>query len=64
MKFKCPGANLTFTFKCDKCYRVIVCLMSKYSYEEIYGRCYYCDDGRLKYIKNIQLYGLTLKRTL
>ena len=49
---------MTYTFKCDnkKCFKTIVCLMSKYDDSEYFGRCYYCALGKLKWIDNISLY--------
>ena len=51
---------MTYTFKCDndKCYKSIICLMSKYDEREYFGRCSYCQSGRLKWIKNIDLFGV------
>ena len=51
---------MTYTFKCDnkKCERNIICLMSKYDGSEYFGRCNYCQSGRLKWIKNIDLFGV------
>ena len=49
---------MTYTFQCDnkKCFRTIVCLMSKYDESEYFGRCNYCGSGRLKWRKNIDLH--------
>ena len=51
---------MTYTFKCDnkKCEKSIICLMSKYDGQEYFGRCNYCQSGRLKWIKNINLQGV------
>ena len=48
---------MTYTFKCDneKCKKKIICLMSKYDDREYFGRCSYCNSGRLKWIQNIDL---------
>jgi hypothetical protein len=48
---------MTYTFKCDneKCKKKIVCLLSKYDEREYFGRCSYCNSGRLKWIQNIDL---------
>ena len=48
---------MTYTFKCDnkKCEKTIICILSKYNEDEYFGRCNYCQSGRLKWIKNIDL---------
>ena len=48
---------MTYTFKCDneKCKKTLICIMSKYNDSEYFGRCNYCQSGRLKWIKNIDL---------
>ena len=49
---------MTYTFKCDnkECKKNIICLMSKYDGQEYFGRCNYCQSGRLKWIENVDLY--------
>ena len=51
---------MTYTFKCDneKCKKTLICIMSKYDDSEYFGRCNYCQSGRLKWIKNIDLLGV------
>ena len=51
---------MTYTFKCDneKCGKSIICLLSKYDESEYFGKCNYCSTGRLKWIKNIDLFGV------
>ena len=51
---------MTYTFECDnkKCKKKIICLMSKYDGNDYFGRCNYCQSGRLKWIKNICLKGV------
>ena len=51
---------MTYTFECDnkKCKKRIICLMSKYDGNDYFGRCNYCQSGRLKWIKNICLKGI------
>ena len=51
---------MTYTFKCEneKCKKSIICLMSKYDNSEYFGNCNYCSTGRLKWIKNIDLFGV------
>ena len=51
---------MTYTFKCDnkKCEKTLICIMSKYNDSEYFGRCNYCQSGRLKWIKNIDLLGV------
>ena len=51
---------MTYTFRCDnkKCNKTLICLMSKYDDNEYFGRCNYCQSGRLKWIKNIDLMGV------
>ena len=53
-------STMTYTFKCDneKCKKSIICLMSKYDNSEYFGNCNYCKSGRLKWIKNIDLFGV------
>jgi len=53
-------SSMTYTFKCDnkKCEKSVICLMSKYDGSEYFGRCSYCQSGRLKWIKNIDLLGV------
>ncbi len=48
---------MTYTFKCDnkKCEKTLICIMSKYNDSVYFGRCNYCQSGRLKWIKNIDL---------
>ncbi len=50
-------SQMTYTFRCDnkKCNKSIICLLSKYSGDEYFGRCNYCQSGRLKWIQNINL---------
>ena len=51
---------MTYTFKCDnkKCEKSLICILSKYNDDEYFGRCNYCGSGRLKWIKNINLFGI------
>ena len=51
---------MTYTFECDnaKCKKSIICLMSKYDGQEYFGRCNYCHSGRLKWIQNVDLFGV------
>ena len=51
---------MTYTFKCDnkKCEKTILCILSKYNDDDYFGRCNYCQSGRLKWIKNIDLLGV------
>ena len=51
---------MTYTFECDnkKCFKTIVCLLSKYDGQEYFGRCNYCHSGRLKWIQNVDLFGV------
>ena len=51
---------MTYTFKCDneKCKKRIICLLSKYDDSEYFGKCSYCKSGRMKWIKNIDLFGV------
>ena len=48
---------MTYTFKCDneKCEKTIICILSKYDESEYFGRCNYCNSGRLKWIQNINV---------
>ena len=58
MKFgKTNLSAMVYTFKCDnkKCEKTLICIMSKYNDSEYFGRCNYCQSGRLKWIKNIDL---------
>ena len=57
---------MTYTFKCDneKCKKSIICLMSKYDGQEYFGRCEYCNSGRLKWVKNIDLCGMLKERKI
>ena len=54
---------MTYKFECDnvKCMKSIICLMSKYDENEYFGRCNYCNSGRLKWIKNIDLHSVLQK---
>ena len=54
---------MTYTFECDnkKCFKTIVCLMSKYNGDDYFGRCNYCGSGRLKWRKNIDLHSVLKK---
>ena len=51
---------MTYTFKCDneKCKKSIICIFTNYDQQEYFGRCEYCKSGRLKWIKNIDLFGV------
>ena len=51
---------MTYTFECDnkKCKKTLICILSKYDETEYFGRCNYCQSGRLKWIKNINLFGI------
>ena len=51
---------MTYTFKCDnkKCKKTIICILSKYDEQEYFGRCNYCQSGRLKWIENVNLIGV------
>ena len=53
-------SQMTYTFECDnkKCKKRIICLLSKYDKQEYFGRCNYCQSGRLKWIQNINLKGI------
>jgi hypothetical protein len=53
-------STMTYTFVCDnqKCNKTIICLFSKYDEQEYFGRCNYCQSGRLKWAKNICLKGV------
>ena len=48
---------MTYTFKCDnkKCEKTIICILSKYNDDDYFGRCNYCQSGRLKWVQNISL---------
>ena len=53
-------SSMTYTFECDnkQCKKRIICLLSKYNEDEYFGRCNYCQSGRLKWIQNIDLKGI------
>ena len=53
-------SSMTYTFKCDnkKCLKTIICILSKYNGDEYFGRCNYCQSGRLKRVQNISLMGI------
>jgi len=53
-------SSMTYTFKCDneKCKKTLICILSKYDKNEYFGRCEYCKSGRLKWCKNIDLFGV------
>ena len=57
---------MTYTFKCDneKCKKTLICIMSKYNDSEYFGRCNYCQSGRLKWIKNIDLLGVLEEKNM
>ena len=57
---------MTYTFKCDnnKCEKTLICIMSKYDDSEYFGRCNYCQSGRLKWIKNIDLLGVLEEKNM
>ena len=59
-------SSMTYTFECDnqKCKKSIICLMSKYNGDEYFGRCNYCQSGRLKWCKNINLQGILKKHKI
>ena len=41
---------------CSK--KSIICIFTNYDQQEYFGRCEYCKSGRLKWIKNIDLFGV------
>ena len=47
---------MTYTFKCDneKCKKTLICILTNYE-SEYFGRCNYCQSGRLKWIQNIDV---------
>ena len=51
---------MTYAFKCDneKCKKSIICLLSNYNEDKYFGRCNYCQSGRLKWIQNIDLHSV------
>ena len=51
---------MTYTFRCDneKCKKTLICILTKYDNNDYFGRCEYCHSGRLKWIKNINLFGI------
>ena len=60
-------SEMTLTFKCDneKCKKTLICILSKYDESEYLreqqggmARCGYCKSGRLKWIKNVDLFGV------
>ncbi len=57
---------MTYTFKCDnkKCEKTIISILSKYDGSEYYGRCKYCNSGRLKLVKNIDLFGVLTEQKI
>jgi hypothetical protein len=57
---------MTYTFKCDnkECKKTLICILSKYDENEYFGRCEYCKSGRLKWIKNIDLFGVLAKKKI
>ena len=57
---------MTYTFKCDnkQCKKTLICILSKYDENEYFGRCEYCKSGRLKWIKNIDLFGVLAEKKL
>ena len=57
---------MTYTFKCDnkKCEKIIISILSKYDGSEYYGRCKYCNSGRLKLVKNIDLFGVLTEQKI
>ena len=52
--------SMTYTFRCDneKCKKTLICILSKYDGQDYFGRCNYCQSGRLKWIQNIDLLGV------
>lgn len=57
---------MTYTFKCDnkKCEKTIISILSKYDGTKYYGRCKYCNSGRLKLVKNIDLLGVLTEQKI
>ena len=57
---------MTYTFKCDnkQCKKTLICILSKYDENEYFGRCEYCKSGRLKWIKNIDLFGVLAEKKI
>ena len=57
---------MTYTFKCDnkKCEKTIICILSKYNDDDYFGRCNYCNSGRLKWIKNIDLVSILQEKNM
>jgi len=59
---------MTYTFKCDnkKCEKIIISILSKLVPAETkyYGRCKYCNSGRLKLVKNIDLLGVLTEQKI
>tara|TARA_B100002003_G_C14060693_1_gene510624 strand:+ start:114 stop:365 length:252 start_codon:yes stop_codon:yes gene_type:complete len=57
---------MTYTFKCDnkKCEKIIISILSKLDGPEYYGRCKYCNSGRLKLVKNIDLCGVLIEQKI
>ena len=57
---------MTYTFKCDnkKCEKIIISILSKHDGSEYYGRCKYCNSGRLKLVKNIDLLGVLTEQKI
>ena len=57
---------MTYTFKCDnkKCEKTIICILSKYNEDDYFGRCNYCQSGRLKWIKNIDLISILQEKNM
>mgnify|MGYP001214965961 FL=1 len=57
---------MTYTFKCDnkKCEKIIISILSKHDGPEYYGRCKYCNSGRLKLVKNIDLCGVLIEQKI
>ncbi len=57
---------MTYTFKCDnkKCEKIIISILSKHDGSEYCGRCKYCNSGRLKLVKNIDLLGVLTEQKI
>jgi hypothetical protein len=61
---------MTYTFKCDnkKCEKTIISILSKLvsaaAETRYYGRCKYCNSGRLKLVKNIDLFGVLTEQKI
>ena len=59
---------MTYTFKCDnkKCEKIIISILSKLvpAGTKYYGRCKYCNSGRLKLVKNIDLCGVLIEQKI